>query len=249
MAFFTALQFLTIIPLPAMLRGRSKDTGESLPYFPLIGLLMGALLLLLHYVLSFILPQAVVFALIMIALVILGGAHHVDGLMDTFDGMVAGKTLQRRLEIMSDNKVGAFGITALVLLFLLKYFALYSNPAVVPTLLLMPVLSRWIMVSAIYTFPYARTAGMGLSFKHGATWPRFVVASIITVAICATFLSWPGIVLMATVWCLSMPVLCLFRSRFGGLTGDNYGAINEISEVLTALLMIIIIQFLGQYMP
>jgi adenosylcobinamide-GDP ribazoletransferase len=105
------------------------------------------------------------------------------------------------------------------------------------------------MVSAIYTFPYARTAGMGLSFKHGATWPRFVVASIITVGICAVFLSWLGIILIAAVWCLSMPVLCLFRSRFGGLTGDNYGAINEISEVLTALLMIIIIQFLGQYMP
>ena len=249
MAFFTALQFLTIIPLPAVLRDRSKDAGESLPYFPLIGLLMGAVLLLLHFILSFILPQAVVFALIMITLVILGGAHHVDGLMDTFDGMAAGKTLQRRLEIMSDNKVGAFGTTALVLLFLLKYFALYSNPAVVPTLLLMPVLSRWIMVSAIYTFPYARTAGMGLSFKHGATWLRFTVASIITVCICAVFLSWPGVVLMAAVCCLSLPVVCLFRSRFGGLTGDNYGAINEIAEVLTALLIIIIIRFLGQYMP
>lgn len=246
MGFITAIRFLTIIPLPGRITHDKYDLGKSLPYFPLVGLICGGILLLLHYFFSIFLPLSISYILLIICLVILTGAHHIDGFMDTFDGIVAAKTRERRLEIMQDSKVGAFGISAVVLLFLLKYVALVANPTTIPTLLLMPMLSRWMMVSSIFTCTSAKNTGMGFAFKQGANWCRFIIATIITVAISASIFNWRGIILMAGLWSISSLIILFFRSRFGGLTGDNYGAINEISEILVVLLIIIIVRFLGE---
>ena len=131
MSFFAALRFLTIIPGPGHMEpGLSRPTrvavsadapvavdnsllqvGRSIAYFPVVGLIIGIILSLLYYGLHIILPVPVVSAVILAALAIITGAHHLDGLMDTCDGMVAGKTREERLAIMSDTRVGAFGIT------------------------------------------------------------------------------------------------------------------------------------------
>ena len=243
MGFFTALKFLTIFPLPNRLDKATEDFGTSLPYFPPVGLVLGAILFGLHYGLSFILPPAVISILLIIALTIMTGAHHLDGLMDSFDGMVIGKSRERRLEIMADSHIGAFGIIAAILLLLLKYVALVSLPEVMmmPSLLLMPTLSRWIMVSALFTFPYARSSGMGLSFKQGANWQRFAIATAIALIVSVLLLSWWGAVLMAALWLIIFGIASYFNSRLGGLTGDVYGALNELSEVLVLLLILILV--------
>jgi adenosylcobinamide-GDP ribazoletransferase len=111
---------------------------------------------------------------------------------------------------------------------------------ILPALLLMPTLSRWTMVSIIFTFPYAKSSGMGLPFKQGATWQRLVVATIIALIVAVVLLKWWGLVLMAVLWLITFGIASYFRSRLGGLTGDNYGAINELSEVLVLLLIILI---------
>ena len=242
MGFFSALKFLTIFPAPKHWGKTTEDLGQSLSYFPLIGLVLGGILLGLNYVLILILPAAVVNILLIIALVIMTGAHHIDGLMDSFDGTVSGKSRKKRLEIMADSHVGTFGVIAAILLLLLKYASLSSIPSsiIMPTLLLMPTLSRWIMVNAIFIFPYAKTSGMGLAFKQGATWPRLTIATIIALAASVLLLSWQGVVLMAALWLITFGIAIYFRSRLGGLTGDVYGAINELSEVLVFILIIII---------
>jgi adenosylcobinamide-GDP ribazoletransferase len=239
MGFWAALQFLTIFPTPLRHKVTTTTSGQSLTYFPLVGLILGAILLGLHYGLTLILPSSVVNALLIIVLVILTGAHHLDGFIDTCDGVIAGKSRKERLAIMSDTKVGAFGIVGVILLLLLKYVSLSSAP-ILPALLLMPTLSRWAMVSIIFIFPYAKRSGMGLTFKQGATWQRLTIATVIALVIAVALLKWWGLVLMTALWLIAFGIAGYFRSRLGGLTGDNYGAINELAEVLVLLLLILI---------
>ena len=242
MGFFTALKFLTIFPLPQRWGKATEGFGTALSYFPMVGLVLGAILFGLNYSFSFILPPSVTSALLIIALTIMTGAHHLDGLIDTFDGMVSGKSRERKLEIMADSHVGAFGIIAAILMLLLKHASLSSLPDVMamPALLLMTTLSRWIMVVAIFTFPYAKGTGMGLAFKQGATWKRLVMATGIALIASVLLLNWWGMVLMAMLWLISFGIASYFHSRLGGLTGDIYGALNEIAEVLVLILITIL---------
>ena len=172
MSFFAALRFLTIIPGPGHMEpGLSRPTrvavsadapvavdnsllqvGRSIAYFPVVGLIIGIILSLLYYGLHIILPAPVVSAVILAALAIITGAHHLDGLMDTCDGMVAGKTREERLAIMSDTRVGAFGITGACVILILKYAAISSSltPAM---LIVFPVISRWALPARETTFP------------------------------------------------------------------------------------------------
>jgi adenosylcobinamide-GDP ribazoletransferase len=239
LSFWAALQFLTILPTPLRYKVTAKTYGQSLIYFPLVGLILGAILLGLHYILILILPSSIVNALLIIALVILTGAHHLDGFIDTCDGITAGKSIKERLSIMSDSRVGAFGIVGAILLLLLKYASLSTAP-ILPALLLMPTLSRWAMVSIIFTFPYAKRHGMGLAFKQGAKWQRLAIATIIALIVAVALLKWWGLVLMAALWLIVFGIASYFRSRLGGLTGDTYGAINELAEVLVLLLLVLI---------
>ena len=238
MGFWAALQFLTIFPTPLRHKVTARTSGKALTYFPLVGLILGGILLGLHYGLILVLPSSVVNALLIIALAILTGAHHLDGFIDTCDGVIAGKSKKERMSIMSDSKVGAFGIVGAILLLLLKYASLSSAP-ILPALLLMPTLSRWAMVSIIFIFPYAKRYGMGLAFKQGANWQRLIIATIIALIVAVALLKWWGLVLMAALWLIAFGIASCFRSRLGGLTGDNYGAINELSEVLVLLLLVL----------
>jgi len=243
LGFIEAIGFLTIIPMPSFNQEKPSDVGRCLSFFPIIGLALGAILLLIYYLLSFVFSSQVNFIIVIIAQVILTGAHHIDGVADTFDGLVSGKSRRQRLAIMSDNKVGAFGITALALTFILKFAALNTNPMVVQTLLIMPVMSRWMMVSAMFTAPAARKSGMGYAFKQGATTARFIAATAISAIIAFLVFSWQGLMLLLLVWIAASLIALIFRWRFGGLTGDNYGAINEITEVLTVLLIVVVFRF------
>jgi adenosylcobinamide-GDP ribazoletransferase len=237
--FWVALQFLTILPGLAKREFTARDFGRSLAYFPLIGLILGLILFGLHSGLRLILPLPVVSALVILALVVLTGAHHVDGLMDTFDGVIAGRSKEERLAIMSDTKVGTFGIVAAVLVILLKYVCLSSAP-VFHSLILMPVLSRWAMVSAFFVFPAAKSAGMAATFKQNASWPGLVVATAIALIVSVLLIQEWGLVLMAALWLITFGIASYFNSRLGGLTGDNFGALNELSEILVLIIVILL---------
>lgn len=237
--FWAALQFLTIFPTPLKRSVDDKIISTSIVYFPLIGLLLGVILFGLHYILALILPAPVVYALLIVALAILTGGHHIDGLIDSCDGIFGGKNREERLTIMSDTKVGAFGITGAILLLLTKYVAILSAPAL-QALLLMPALGRWAMTYAIFSFPYARVSGLGLSFKQGINWQKFAIVSFIALALSFLFMTWKGIVLLAFLCAVTFGVCRFIQSRTGGLTGDSYGAINEIAEVVTVLLVVVL---------
>jgi adenosylcobinamide-GDP ribazoletransferase len=243
LGFFTALKFLTVFPGPETKETRGSSFGESLPYFPVIGLVIGIILYGLYYGLSFILPVSLVTVLIILALVVISGAHHLDGFIDTFDGITGSKPREKRLEIMLDSHAGAIGVVAVVLLMLGKYAALSSMTSPLPALLLMPVLSRWTSVFLLFAFPYARQTGMGLLFKQGARWHRMAIATAISIAIAVVLLSWWGIVLMASLTLIIAAIAVFFKNRLGGLTGDCYGAIIELAEVIVLVLLVLFPQW------
>ncbi len=245
MKFLAAWQFLTSIPLPRPREASPGEMGRSAVYFPVVGLIIGGILVALYWLISFILPVAVVNALLIVLLVAVTGALHLDGFVDTCDGLAVQPTVEDRWRVMHDSRVGAFGIIGVVLLLLVKYVSLSNVPGslMIATLLFLPVVSRWAMVYAVFAYPYARPSGLGKVLKQGLGWRGFTMATVITLAVAlAMFPLWhfTGLVVMPGVWITAVVMAVIFKRKFAGLTGDNYGAINEIAEVVVLILVILL---------
>ena len=205
----------------------------------MVGLIIGFVLAGLSWILRFVLPPGIANALLLVVLVILTGALHLDGLADTCDGLAGHKTAEDRWRIMRDSRVGGFGVIGIVLILLVKYVSLNSIPGtiMIASLVLMPVTSRWAMTFVIFAYPYARPSGLGRVFKEGTRWPEFVVATIIAIGVAALAMKFVGLVILAIVLIITIALDIYFKKTFSGLTGDNYGAINEISEVSILILV------------
>ena len=238
----TALRFLTVIPIPDKGRVNPESIGESLPFFPVVGILIGLILAHINWILLFLLPSSIVNALLIISSSAISGFLHLDGFIDTCDGMAGHKTPDERLKIMKDTHVGAFGVIGGILLILLKYVSLNSLSGSVLTraLLLSPILSRWGTVFAIYAFPSARSEGLGRTFKDGATGSTFIIATVITLAATAISGGLAGLFIYTGVLGIVMVFASHLKSKLTGLTGDSYGAINEIAEVSVFILAAIL---------
>src|SRR5919202_6518068 len=188
----TALCFLTRLPLPAVFHGQCTQMhgpGQAMAAFPLAGLVLGALLVGLDRLLSLTaFPLTTRNILLVVALVALTGGLHLEGLMDTCDGLIGGHNAQQRLNIMRDSHVGSYGVLGGVCVVLLKVGALGAvpNSVRVLALLLTPMLGRWSLVLAAALFPPARPSGLGAAFRAGVTPPRLAVAAVTCVlAACA----------------------------------------------------------------
>lgn len=237
MSFPAAFQFLTSIPLPGRREVSPEELGRATTYFPVVGLIIGLILAGLNWLLSLILPSAVVNALLIVVLVVITGALHLDGFVDTCDGIAGHKAVEDRWRVMRDSRAGAFGIVGVVLLLLVKYVSLNSIPEVfmMATLIFMPVVSRWAMVYALFVYSYARPSGLGTAFKQATRWPQFTAATIITFAVAVAlfpFFSITGLLLIFVIWIITALFSVYLKRKFSGLTGDTYGAINEVAEVM-----------------
>jgi adenosylcobinamide-GDP ribazoletransferase len=229
---FFALQFLTVLPPLVRRAPRSADLGRSEAFFPLAGLFLGAALAIVDQILTpYVAPLVRDVALVTL-LAILTGALHLDGVVDTFDGLFTGATPERRLEIMRDPRAGSYGVVAVVLVVALKIAALGSLPPAMrtPALILAPCLGRWGIVLATGAFAYARPEGMGRDFKDSIRLTHVVVAGAIALGAAGGLGGAPGllawtagslVVLFAGQW---------VAGRLGGLSGDIYGAICEMTE-------------------
>ena len=239
MRFLTALGFLTIIPLPWRHEVSPEEVGRSTGYFPVIGLIIGLTLAGLNWLFSLFLPSAVVNGLLIVSIAVISGALHLDGFVDTCDGIAGHKTVEDRWRVMHDSRAGAFGIVGVVLLLLVKYVSLNSVPEnlLTVTLVLMPVVSRWAMVYTVFAYPYARPAGLGKIFKQEASWQRFTAATLIALAVAAILARLAGLVIMISIWVIVVGMAVYLKRKFSGLTGDTYGAINEVTEVCVLTLV------------
>lgn len=239
----TALQFLTRIPMekprkrPKVSRGQysrdEKRLGKSMAYFPIVGLVLGGILVLINWGFSIILAPLVADALTIITLIILTGALHIDGFIDTIDGLAGGKTKEDILRIMRDSRVGAFGIVGIVSLIMLKLVLLHEMPLKIKkeAILLMPVMGRWAMVVASSLSVYARKEGTGKAFVDYCGRKEVVMGSLFALIIVGALLKVLGLELFFFILALTLLLTRFISKRIGGMTGDTLGAVNEIMEV------------------
>jgi adenosylcobinamide-GDP ribazoletransferase len=218
--------------------------GASVGFYPLVGALLGGLLALADALLTGLFPQPVRSALVLAAWVILTGALHLDGFLDACDGLLGGFTPERRLEIMRDERRGAYALAGGALLFLLQYSALNGLGALrQPALLAAPLLGRAGVALALIGFPYARASGLGRANKAGAGRPQTVLALLTALALLAwlgwSAGPWAALATGAAALAIWAATIRFTLQRIPGLTGDIYGTICTMIEtsVLLALTM------------
>ncbi len=246
MRFFTALQFLTIIPVPWRRELSPEELGRATVYFPLVGLFIGLVMAGWYWLLDLFLPRAVADVLVIVSLVVISGALHLDGFIDTCDGIAGHKSVEDRWRVMRDSRAGGFGVVGACCLLLVKFISLNNVPELLltATLVLMPVLSRWAMVYAIFAYPYARPSGLGRGLKQQTRWFRFTIATLITfaVAVVLTFPKLSGLAMMLGIWGIVAVMATYLNRKFSGLTGDTYGAVNEVAEVSVLIIILVLYQ-------
>ena len=267
----SAIGFLTILPLAP--RNAPNSMASARGWFPFVGLILGGILVALEFLLLLLfgLPKAGSFgyaplqsitlsdysptslllsALIVLALVALTRALHLDGFMDSCDALLGGFDRERRLTILRDPNVGAFAVIGIVFLLLIKVVAIADlppawlpplSPSRMLVLLLFPCLSRWAMLLTMELYPYVRSNGLGTAFFDGGKrlFSRhllfgFAFTLVVSIALAGTV----GIVLLAAACAIAWGIGAWATRLLGGVTGDIYGSVNEITEVVILLLVL-----------
>ena len=234
----SAIGFLTILPIAP--RSSPDDLAAARTWFPLVGLLLGAILAGADLLLREPFPLLLTSALLTAALAVMTRALHLDGFMDTCDALLGGFERERRLEILRDPHVGAFAVVGIISLLLIKFTAIAALPQVNRTavLMLFPCLSRWGMLLVMELFPYVRSQGLGtMFFREQGKWP-LIGGLGITLSAAITLTGIPGVVLFAMASAVAWAVGSWVARSLGGLTGDVYGAVNEVSEATVLILAI-----------
>ncbi|WP_259070188.1 adenosylcobinamide-GDP ribazoletransferase [Mucilaginibacter sp. X4EP1] len=245
--FFTALMFFTRIPCPKWVDHSKEYLNKSSRYFPMVGILVGSISALFFYGFQFILPKEIALLLSMVASVLTTGAFHEDGFADVCDGFGGGWTKEKILLIMKDSRLGTYGVIGVGLILLLKWTSLNQLPAatIVITLIAGHTISRLNAVSLIFTDEYAReddtskTKPLATKMSTGG-----LVFAIITgllplllfnnVYVCITLLP-----LLLVRWYFSW----YFKKWIGGYTGDCLGAVQQLSEVVFYISLLVIFKY------
>ena len=233
-ALLAAFQFLTTFPAVIRRAFTAQELGRAVVYFPLVGLALGGLLYGLERSLQVIFPTPVIAIFILVAWILLTRALHFDGFLDSCDGLFGGFTPERRLEIMRDSRVGAFGVAGGGLFLLAKYAALISLPDHTG-LLLAPVFGRWTLSLAIFAYPYAREKGLGRDMKDNVGLPQIILATLTSIIAVWFFAGWSGLIALAISGIVLWLGAAFILRRIPGLTGDSYGALCEIVELAVLL--------------
>lgn len=239
--FRIAGAFLTIFPVAKRLEMTPERLGRSMGLFPAVGLLIGLGLVVINWLLDGLIPRAVLDCLLVLIMIAITGALHLDGVADLIDGLAGGKDREGALRIMKDSRVGAMGVVGLVMVLLLKYLCLFHVPLELKSaaLIFMPAAGRWVQVCLACYCPYVRAeGGTGGAFVDNVEQPEFLRASA-TLLVAALILFWlKGIFLIFLLSLATMVLIRYFEVRLGGVTGDVLGAVTEIVEVLTLLLIL-----------
>jgi adenosylcobinamide-GDP ribazoletransferase len=239
-AFLAAVQFLLLSPAFIRRPFTANELGAAVGFYPLVGMLLGGLLIGADWLLGWLFPSLLQSALLLALWVLLTGALHLDGFLDSCDGLLGGFTPERRLEIMRDERVGAYALSGGILLLLIQFSALSAlDPARQAALLLAPALGRWGVALALIVFPYARPSGLGKEIKDHARLPQALLASLFALAalLASAWLSniWAAAAALAAGVIAWTGITRFTLKRIPGLTGDIYGATSLLVE--TAVLL------------
>ena len=244
-SFFLMIGFFTRLPVPKV-EFTEERFRKSMVLMPLVGLVIGAILLLIQWLLNWIeTPPIIMGAVLTGAYVFLTGGLHLEGLGDTCDGVFSGRSRERSLEIMKDSRIGVFGTLGIFMTGLM-YFALFTEITFF-SLLIFPVVGRACCLISASMAPYAREEGMGKATSSQGG-PGSVISAVISIVgasfLAMIFFDMPTVVMSLIVASAAILVTVLitfkFKNKLGGVTGDTFGAVIELSSLVFVFCFIII---------
>ena len=252
-----AFQFLTIIPVRDMGEVSEQEIGRATSVFPLVGLAEGIVLSVLAVLFLKVFPAELTNALLVLVIVIINGGLHLDGLADTFDAVASRGDQDKKLLVMKDSSVGPMGVIAIVMVLLLKYVllnAVFFHSSInvyTTTLIVMPVVSRWAMVPAAYHCGSARQEGLGRVFLEHTGTKELLSATALAVLtaliVCVSGSQYPFFIFyvmfaLPVIYIFNFGAVWFFKKIFGGMTGDSFGAVNEIALLIFLIMMVVWLQ-------
>ncbi len=235
-----ALTFLTTLPLPDVGEVQEGEFSRASGFYPLAGYVVGAVLWVVFTLSSALhLPSGVTAALTLSGWLWITGMLHFDGLVDSADAVLSMRSPQRRLEILADVHIGAFGLASGVMALLLKW-SLLASASSLPTLWplwVVPVAARAILLAPMNLFKAARLESLGARSREGF-WPVALLLALPTLLLG----SWMQVVLVFVGMLLAALLVAKFAAGRlgGGISGDIYGAIIEITEIVGLLVAYIV---------
>jgi len=246
--FCLAMMFFTRIPVSKNLPYSSERMNQANRYYSLVGFVLALILAIAFYWLQLTFSFTISVVLVMVLSVLLTGAFHEDGLADMADGIGGGYTIERRLTIMKDSRIGTYGSVSLVLVLLLKFTLLVDlaqAQLLIPSLFLAYALSRAVSASLILNTPYVADVDSSKSKPLAEQQSLNDLAILLLIGCLPLFFFKANISIFPLIFdcCL---VLVIFRwgfrkwllSRIGGFTGDCLGAAQQISELLIYLVIL-----------
>ena len=276
----SAIGFLTILPLAPS--GAPGSMVSARGWFPLVGLLLGTVLASIDVITLLVLgadfpgrsrgtvtyyafPISTILLwsiLLVVTMVVLTRALHLDGFMDSCDALLGGFDRERRLAILRDPNVGAFAVIGVVCLLLIKVLTIAGLPPAIPVpptgifelppegwsvripmLLLFPCLSRWAMLLTMELYPYVRSNGLGTAFfgdgERRVRW-QLILGLAFTLIVSVALAGMVGLVLLAAACAVAWGIGAWATRLLGGVTGDIYGAVNELTEVVVLLMALML---------
>ncbi|TLX72645.1 adenosylcobinamide-GDP ribazoletransferase [Labilibacter sediminis] len=246
--FFTALMFITRIPVPKWVGYSEENLNKCNRYFPLVGIIIGLFGALVYWCMHFIFPNNISVLLSMIATILLTGGFHEDGFADVCDGFGGGWTKEKILEIMKDSRVGAYGMIGTILLLLLKFLAICSIPEslIIPALIAAHSISRTFAVSTMFTLPYVREDELSKSKPVTKNLHKsdFWIATITGIATLLIFNNWKIYFTIIPLIITKVWLDKYFKKWIGGYVGDCLGTIQQLTEVVFYLSIIALARIL-----
>lgn len=245
--FLLTLGFMTRIPVNVDLgEVKDEDMHKGFLYYPVVGLIIGLVDLLVYMIVIQILPVTfgIIFALLTNYCVT--GAFHLDGLSDTADGIYSARTRERMLEIMKDSRIGTNGAIAMCFDIMLKFcgLAAFDVDQIPLMILLMPIAGKMVQGAIVYKAVYPRETGIGIYV--GTVSLGTVIGTMILglVAMVAAFSFW-GLGIYAVLFVFAYLFRKYIEGKIGGITGDIMGAGSELSEVMLLMVVLVIVRFFG----
>jgi adenosylcobinamide-GDP ribazoletransferase len=235
----SAVAFLTVFPVATADGGPGDRLGRA--YFPAVGALLGACAAVVFALMHYFSTPLVAAVAATATLALLTGALHLDGVADAADGLFGRGDVAQRLEVMRDPRLGSFGTTALVLVFVgdVAAIASMSPGRALAALVIAGALSRLAMLWVVAFVPYVRTSGLGaVAGDPSHRGIDLVLGSAL--ALLACLLDWRrALVALPVVALAAITVAVLARRRLGGATGDIYGATSELCQLVVLVVFVL----------
>ncbi len=212
----------------------ADSLSRATKFFPLVGLVVGSGAVLLRRVLTFHMNRPLVAVIVLLYLVLVTGCLHEDGLADTADGFGGGQTKDQILSILKDSRIGSYGATALVLSLLVRYLLLASLPLehFAAYVISSHVLCRWSSLPLSYFLSPAREQdGQGARIAKLTSLASLIFGSVFSLAVVAFALRWSALAPVLVAILTFVLSGWLYAGRIGGVTGDCFGATNQLTEI------------------